>query len=92
MMAIWNTKAVWKNKKKRLQLQPLFFAEIYFILFDYAQFFTNFGEGGDTFVEVLGFVSGGNLYTDTGLVFRYYRIVETSNEDTLFLHLGSHHL
>ena len=80
-------------KKKSSLLATLFSLHLLeLLLFDNAQFFTHFREGGDTFVEVLGLVSCGNLNTDTGLVFRHYRIVETGNEDTLFLHLGSHHL
>ena len=46
-------------------------------LFQHTQFLAHLDEGFDTLVEVAALVSGRNLYADTGLVFRHYRIVET---------------
>ena len=80
-------------KKESSLLATLFSLHLLeLLLFDNAQFFTHFREGGDALVEVLSFMGSRNLYTDTGLILRHYGIVETGNKDTLFLHLGSHHL
>ena len=38
-----------------------------FVLFDYAQFFAHFHEGGDALVEVFAFVAGRELHTDARL-------------------------
>ena len=37
---------------------------------------------------MLSLVAGGQLYTDTSLSLRYYRVLETGYVNTLFLHLG----
>lgn len=60
-----------------------------FVLFDYAQFFAHFHEGGDALVEVLAFVSGRELHTDACLSLWHHWIVETSHIDAFLLHSGS---
>ena len=37
---------------------------------------------------MLSLVAGGQLYTDTSLSLRYYRVIKTGYVNTLFLHLG----
>ena len=59
-------------------------------LFQDAEFLADLGEGCDTSVKVLLLVAGGYLYTDTGLVFRHYRIVESGYEDAFVLQAGGH--
>ena len=54
-------------------------------LFQDAEFLADLGEGCDASVKVLLLVAGGYLYTDTGLVFRHYRVVESGYEDA-FVH------
>ena len=58
-------------------------------LFQHAQFLADFDKGGDTFVEMFLFVSGGNLNADTRLSFGYHRIVESGYENAFFLQLDS---
>ena len=58
-------------------------------LFDYAELFAHLDECVDCAVEVFTIVTCRELYTDTSLVFWYYRIVETCHVDTFFLHFCS---
>lgn len=53
------------------------------VLFDYAQLLANLCECGNCLVQMLPLVSGRNLNTDTGLVLRNYRVVETYYINTL---------
>lgn len=53
------------------------------VLFDYAQLLANLCECGNGLVQMLPLVSGRNLNTDTGLVLRNYRVVETYYINTL---------
>ena len=61
-------------------------------LFDHAELLTDFGEGGNTFVEVLTSVASRHLHTDAGLTLGNNGIVEARNIDTLFKELGCHNL
>ena len=54
-------------------------------LLDYVQFFSDFDKCGNCFIQMFCFVAGGQLYADTCLVFRYYRIVETGYVNVFFL-------
>lgn len=53
------------------------------VLFDYAQLLANLCECGNCLVQMLPLVSGRDLNTDTGLVLRNYRVVETYYINTL---------
>ena len=53
------------------------------VLFDYTQLLANLCECGNGLVQMLPLVSGRNLNTDTGLVLRNYRVVETYYINTL---------
>ena len=53
------------------------------ILFDYTQLLANLCECGNCLVQMLPLVSGRDLNTDTGLVLRNYRVVETYYINTL---------
>ena len=46
-------------------------------LFEYAEFFAYLDECSDTLVELALVMRSGNLDTDSRLVFRYDRVVET---------------
>ena len=60
------------------------------LLLQYAEFLADLGEGGNASVEVLLLVAGGYLYTDTSLVFRHYRVVESGYEYAFVLQACSH--
>ena len=51
-------------------------------------FLADFLKGFDALVEVLMLVGGANLHADASLALGYHGVVETGNEDALFLHLG----
>jgi len=53
------------------------------VLFDYAQLLANLCECGNCLVQMLPLVSGRDLNTDTGLVLRNDRVVETYYINTL---------
>ena len=59
-------------------------------LFYYAQFFANFGEGGNALIQVRALVGGRDLYADAGLSLGNYRVVETGNVNTFVQQTGSH--
>ena len=59
------------------------------VLFQYAEFFTHFDKGSDTFVEMSLLVSCRDLHTDTRLFLRNHRIIESGHVNTLFLHTCS---
>lgn len=61
-------------------------------LFQYTELLAYLDECGNAFVEVCTLVASRNLYADTGLVLRYYGVVETGDIDALFLKLGSIYL
>ncbi len=54
-------------------------------LFDNAQFFTNLDEGSQCTIQLFTCVGSRQLDTDTGLSFRYNRVVESGNIDVFFL-------
>lgn len=60
------------------------------LLFDYAKLLANLGEGCNGFVQVLFLVACRDLYTDTCLVFWYYRVVEANYVDSLVQKFLSH--
>ena len=60
------------------------------LLLQHAEFLADLGEGGNASVEVLLLVAGGYLYTDAGLVFRHYRIIESGYEYAFVLQAGGH--
>ena len=59
-----------------------------YVLFYYIQFFTHLDKCFDSFIKMFCFVASGQLYADTGLVFRHYRIIETGYINAFFLHLS----
>ena len=62
------------------------------MLFQHVEFLADLYEGSDTLVELLAGVCGRKLDTDTGLLLRNYRIVETGDVDTFLLHLRCEYL
>ena len=62
------------------------------MLFQYIEFLADLYEGSDTLVELLAGVRGRKLDTDTGLLLRNYRIVETGDVDTFLRHLRCEYL
>ena len=62
------------------------------MLFQYIEFLADLYEGSDTLVELLAGVCGRKLDTDTCLLLRNYRIVETGDVDTFLLHLRCEYL
>ena len=62
------------------------------ILFQNVEFLADLYEGCDTLVELLAGVRGRKLDTDTCLLLRNYRIVETGDVDTFVLHLRCEYL
>jgi len=61
-------------------------------LFKNTQLFPHLGKGGNTFVEMLPFVSGRQLNADPGFSPRNNREVEADHVDAFFEQLGCHHL
>ena len=61
-------------------------------LMDNAVLAAHLGKRRNRCIEVLAFVSGAQLYTDTGFAPRYYREVEPDNINSFFEQLGCHHL
>ena len=62
------------------------------MLFQNVEFLADLYEGSDTLVELLAGVCGRKLDTDTCLLLRNYRIVETGYVDTFLLHLRCEYL
>ena len=62
------------------------------MLFQHTEFLADLDECVNALVEMLFLVSRRKLHTDTGLIFRYYRLVEAGNIDAFFLHLCREYL
>ena len=61
-------------------------------LFEYAEFFAYLDECGDTLVELALVMRSGNLDTDSRLVLRNDRVVETCYIDAFLLHFRCENL
>ncbi len=76
-----------RENKKQFEIAPkLFLYDVGVIfLFDNAQLFTDLDEGSQCAIQLFTRVSGRQLDTNTGLSFRYNRVVESGNIDVFFL-------